>query len=68
MYFLDGFKIPDRPVSKPLRISVNDIFKGQGSGFCITGRIETGIVRPGDKVLVLPQNEFALVKSKLKKN
>lgn len=62
--FTDSFKVPERPVSKPLRISVNDIYKGTGSGFCITGRVETGFVRSGDKVLVLPQNETALVKGK----
>lgn len=59
---IDNFKCPERPVSKPLRISVNDIYKGTGSGFCVSGHIETGMVTVGDKVLVLPQNEMAAVK------
>lgn len=63
--FLDNFKSPDRPVSKPFRLPVGDIFKGTGSGFCIAGRIETGMLQAGDRVLVLPQNEVAQVKGKL---
>uniref|UniRef100_A0A1B6IM34 Tr-type G domain-containing protein n=1 Tax=Homalodisca liturata TaxID=320908 RepID=A0A1B6IM34_9HEMI len=60
---IDKFKVPERPVSKPLRISVNDVFKGTGSGFCIAGRVETGMVQAGDKVLVQPQNVTASVKA-----
>uniref|UniRef100_A0A224XJI2 Putative elongation factor 1 alpha n=1 Tax=Panstrongylus lignarius TaxID=156445 RepID=A0A224XJI2_9HEMI len=60
---IDKFKCPERPVSKPLRVSVNDIYKGTGSGFCVSGRVETGMVQVGDKVLVQPQNETALVKA-----
>ncbi|CAB0009047.1 unnamed protein product [Nesidiocoris tenuis] len=60
---IDQFQCPTRPVAKPLRISVNDVFKGTGSGFCVSGRVETGMVAVGDKVLVLPQNEMALIKA-----
>ncbi|XP_070159606.1 protein HBS1 [Polyergus mexicanus] len=59
---IDNFKCPERPVNKPFRFSVNDIFKGTGSGFCVSGHIETGMVSLGDKVLILPQNEIAVVK------
>lgn len=59
---IDSFKCPERPVNKPLRFSVNDIFKGIGSGFCVSGHVETGMVAVSDKVLVLPQNEMAVVK------
>lgn len=60
---IDTFKVPERPVSKPLRLTVSDIFKGTGSGFCLSGRVETGMIQTGDKVLVQPQNEIALVKA-----
>ncbi|XP_029179113.1 HBS1-like protein [Nylanderia fulva] len=59
---IDNFKCPERPVNKPFRFSVNDIFKGTGSGFCVSGHVETGMVSLGDKVLILPQNEIAVVK------
>lgn len=60
---IDYFKSPERPVSKPFRMSVGDVFKGQGSGFCVAGRIETGFVSSGEKVIVMPQGETALIKS-----
>ncbi|KAL7292396.1 hypothetical protein TKK_0013989 [Trichogramma kaykai] len=59
---IDNFKCPERPVDKPLRFSVNDIFKNIGSGFSISGHMETGMVSVGDKVLVLPRNEPAVIK------
>ncbi|XP_043668152.1 HBS1-like protein isoform X1 [Vespula pensylvanica] len=59
---IDNFKCPERPVNKPFRFSVNDIYKGTGSGFCVSGHVETGMVAVGDKILVLPQNEVAVVK------
>jgi len=59
---IDSLRPPERPVGKPLRLSVNDIFKGTG-GLCIGGRIETGMVQAGDKVLVQPIGEIATVKS-----
>ncbi|EGI71126.1 PREDICTED: HBS1-like protein [Acromyrmex echinatior] len=59
---IDNFKCPERPINKSFRFSVNDIFKGTGSGFCVSGHVETGMVSLSDKVLVLPQNEIAVVK------
>ncbi|CAH2099603.1 unnamed protein product [Euphydryas editha] len=60
---IDKFNVPQRPVSKPLRMSINDIFKGTGSGFCVAGRIENGVINKGDKVLVCPTKEMAEVRS-----
>lgn len=60
---IDKFNVPERPVSKPLRISINDVFKGTGSGFCVSGRIENGVLKKGDKVLVCPTKEMAEVRS-----
>lgn len=60
---IDKFDVPLRPVAKPFRMPVNDIFKGTGSGFCVAGRIENGTVNKGDKVLVCPTKEMAEVRS-----
>lgn len=60
---IDMFNVPERPVSKPLRITVNDIYKGTGSGTCIAGRMETGVVNKGDKIIVCPLKEQAEVKN-----
>ncbi|KAL0101490.1 hypothetical protein PUN28_018962 [Cardiocondyla obscurior] len=59
---IDNFKCPERPINKPFRFSVNDIFKGTGSGFCVSGHVETGMTSLGDKVLILPRNEIAVIK------
>ncbi|XP_043586001.1 HBS1-like protein isoform X1 [Bombus pyrosoma] len=59
---INNFKCPERHIDKPFRFSVNDIFKGTGSGFCVSGHVETGMVALGDKVLVLPRNETAMIK------
>ncbi|XP_071446392.1 uncharacterized protein HBS1 [Hetaerina americana] len=59
---IDNFKTPPRPIVKPFRMSVNDIFKGTGSGFCVSGRVETGTLQLGDRVLVQPQGELAQIK------
>ncbi|XP_032528780.2 protein HBS1 [Danaus plexippus] len=60
---IDKFKVPQRPVAKPLRMSINDVFKGTGSGFCVAGRIETGVINKGDKVLLCPTKEMAEIRS-----
>ncbi|XP_078255872.1 HBS1-like protein isoform X1 [Rhinoraja longicauda] len=59
---IDCFKSPQRPVEKPFRLCVSDVFKDQGSGFNVTGKIEAGYVQTGDRVLVVPPNETCTVK------
>ncbi|XP_043932214.1 HBS1-like protein isoform X1 [Protopterus annectens] len=59
---IDSFKPPQRPVEKPFRLCVSDVFKDQGSGFCVTGKIEAGYVQTGDKILAMPPNETCSVK------
>ncbi|XP_060660047.1 protein HBS1 [Drosophila nasuta] len=60
---IEHFKVPERAIDRPLRMSVSDIYKGTGSGFCISGRIETGVLCLNDKVLVGASREQAQVKA-----
>ncbi|KAH8365694.1 hypothetical protein KR093_003512 [Drosophila rubida] len=60
---IEHFKVPERAIDRPLRMSVSDIYKGTGSGFCISGRIETGVLCVNDKVLVGASREQAQVKA-----
>ncbi|KAH8323999.1 hypothetical protein KR074_005683 [Drosophila pseudoananassae] len=60
---IDNFKVPDRAIDRPLRMSVSDIYKGTGSGFCISGKVETGVLCVNDRVLVGASREQAQVKS-----
>ncbi|KAK2856316.1 hypothetical protein Q5P01_005051 [Channa striata] len=59
---IDAFKAPQRSVNKPFRLCVSDVFKDQGSGFCVTGKIEAGYIQTGDKILAMPPNETCTVK------
>ncbi|XP_023211775.1 HBS1-like protein, partial [Centruroides sculpturatus] len=61
-FFADKFKTPERPVGKPFRLSVGDVYKGMGSGFSVSGRIEAGYVQTGDRVVIMPAGEPATVK------
>lgn len=63
MDVIDNFKCPERHMNKPFRFSINDIFKGTGSGFCVSGHVQTGMISLGDKILILPRNETAMIKS-----
>lgn len=46
--------MPERSIDKPFRMSISDIVKGTGSGICVSGRIETGVLCTNDKILVCP--------------
>ncbi|XP_048035244.1 LOW QUALITY PROTEIN: HBS1-like protein [Megalobrama amblycephala] len=59
---IDAFKPPQRSVEKPFRLCVSDVFKDQGSGFCVTGKVEAGFIQTGDKLLAMPPNETCTVK------
>uniref|UniRef100_A0AAZ3R9U5 HBS1-like protein n=1 Tax=Oncorhynchus tshawytscha TaxID=74940 RepID=A0AAZ3R9U5_ONCTS len=59
---IDYFKPPQRSIEKPFRLCVSDVFKDQGSGFCVTGKIEAGYIQTGDRVLAMPPNETCTVK------
>jgi len=51
---LDLFDIPEKPVDKPLRMAIQDVYTITGVGTVPVGKIETGKIHPGDKVIILP--------------
>ncbi|XP_002120940.2 HBS1-like protein isoform X1 [Ciona intestinalis] len=59
---IDKFRAPQRPIEFPFRFCVNDVFRGQGSGISINGKIESGGISPGTKVIVMPAGEKGLIK------
>ncbi len=50
----DIFKLPEKPTSLPLRMPIQDAYEIKGIGTVPVGKIETGIMKPGMKVLILP--------------
>ncbi|GFR00477.1 HBS1-like protein [Trichonephila clavata] len=59
---VDNFHPPERPVDKPFRLCISDVFKGATGGFCVAGKIEAGFIKNNDTVLVMPAGEPAVVK------
>nr|BAN39691.1 elongation factor 1-alpha 1 [Entamoeba histolytica] len=51
---LDSVTPPERPVDKPLRLPLQDVYKISGIGTVPCGRVETGVLRPGTIVQFAP--------------
>jgi elongation factor 1-alpha len=51
---LDALELPPKPTDKPLRIPVQDVYKITGVGTVPVGRVETGVLKVGDKLIFMP--------------
>jgi len=60
---LDALKVPEKPTNKPLRLPVQDVYSITGIGTVPVGRIETGVLKVGDKVVFQPADKQGEVKS-----
>jgi elongation factor 1-alpha len=60
---LDSFEPPEKPIGKPLRIPVQDVYSITGVGTVPVGRVETGRIKANDKVIVMPAGVTGEVKS-----
>ena len=60
---LDAIEPPQLPVDKPLRVPIQDVYSIKGVGMVLVGRVETGKMKPGDKIIIEPAHKQAEVKS-----
>ncbi|MEA3254218.1 MAG: translation elongation factor EF-1 subunit alpha [Candidatus Altiarchaeota archaeon] len=60
---LDDFKPPEKPVDKALRLPVQDAYTITGVGTVPVGRVETGVMKPGMKVVFMPSGVSGEVKT-----
>ena len=60
---LDQAKPPKRPVDKPLRLPLQDVYKIGGIGTVPVGRVETGMIKPGMIATFAPNGVTTEVKS-----
>ncbi len=60
---LDELKAPALPTDKPLRMPIQDVYNIKGVGCVPVGRVETGILKPGDKIVVMPSGKQGEVKT-----
>jgi elongation factor 1-alpha len=51
---------PERIGNKPMRTPISGVYKIKGAGDVLTGRVEQGIVKPGDEVVFLPTHTPSL--------
>ena len=60
---LDTFTVPKKPVDKPLRLPVQDVYSITGVGTVPVGRVETGVLKAGDTIVFEPAGVSGEVKS-----
>ncbi|KAJ7067973.1 P-loop containing nucleoside triphosphate hydrolase protein [Mycena amicta] len=60
---LDELEAPTRDINAPMRIPISNIFKGQGSGTYVSGRLLSGAVQVGERVRILPGDETGVIKT-----
>jgi elongation factor 1-alpha len=60
---LDKLKAPPLPTDKPLRLPIQDVYTIKGVGAVPVGRVETGILKPNQDIIVMPSGKTGQVKS-----
>jgi elongation factor 1-alpha len=60
---LDSLVIPPKPIDKPLRLPIQDVYSISGFGTVPVGRVETGVMKPGDNIVIMPSGVKTDVKS-----
>jgi elongation factor Tu len=49
----DYIPTPERPIDRPFLMPIEDVFGIKGRGTVVTGRIERGLVKPGEEVEIV---------------
>ncbi len=62
----DTFDVPEKPTTLPLRLPIQDVYNITGIGVVPVGRVETGIMKVGQKVIVVPGREGKGVSGEVK--
>jgi elongation factor 1-alpha len=60
---IDAAAMPNKPVDKPLRLPIQDVYKISGIGTVPVGKIETGTLLPGKNIVFNPSQKSAEIKS-----
>ena len=63
---LDLFNKPEKPVDLPLRLPIQDVYNITGVGVVPVGRVETGVIKVGDKIIAMPAREGKGVQGEVK--
>ena len=60
---LDEFKASELPTDKALRLPIQDVYTIKGVGTVPVGRVETGVIKPGEKIIAMPSGVTGEVKT-----
>ncbi len=60
---LDTLQLPEKPLNKPLRLPIQDAYSISGFGTVPVGRVETGVMKVGDSIIIMPAGVKTEVKS-----
>ena len=63
---IDKFTAPEKPITLPLRLPLQDVYNITGIGVVPVGRVETGVMKVGDKVIITPGREGTGVRGEVK--
>jgi len=63
---VNNLKEPEKPTELPLRLPIQDVYNITGIGVVPVGRVETGVMKIGDKVFVVPAREGKGVQGEVK--
>ena len=59
----DDFTVEEKPIGKPLRVPIQDVYTITGVGTVPVGRVETGIMKANQKIIVMPSGALGEIKS-----
>ena len=54
---------PNKPMDKPLRLPIQEVFTITGQGTVPVGRVESGVMKPNQTIIIMPEGITAEVKS-----
>lgn len=60
---LNTFEVPERPIDKPLRVPIQDVYTIKGVGTVPVGRVKSGVLKKGDSVEAQPAGVSGKVKT-----
>jgi len=63
---IDKLEVPQKPTDLPLRLAIQDVYNITGIGVVPVGKVETGVVKVGDKIIAVPGREGKGVKGEMK--
>jgi len=54
---INNLNPPEKPINLPLRLPIQDVYQIAGIGTVPVGKVETGVMKVNDKVIIVPARE-----------